>query len=100
MPSIPLPPSPPVLQTQATSDAPNNAVAANAAPPVTDVPQPDPPPLRLQSIIYNPQRPSALISGRIVFLGDKFGAQRVVRITRNSAVLAGGGVTNILSLPE
>jgi hypothetical protein len=94
------PPSPTALEPKATPEAPNNAVAINAAPLVTDVPAPDPPPLKLQSIIYNPRRPSALISGRIVFLGDKFGSQRVVAITKTSVKLASGGYTNVLDLPE
>jgi hypothetical protein len=99
-PVLSLPPRPAVAETAALSNATNNVEAANSVPPVTDVPPPSPPPLKLQAIIFNPRRPSALISGRTVFLGDKFGSLRVVGISRTSATLAGGGLTNVLSLPE
>jgi len=93
-------PGPAALETKPTTDVTVAAAPVDTAPLVTDVPQPEPPALRLQAIIFNPRRPSALISGRTVFLGDKYGNQRVIRITRNSATLAGGGQTNVLSLPE
>ena len=71
-----------------------NAVA------IAPAPQPKPAPLRLQAIVFNPKRPSALISGKTLFLGDKLGDARVVAIDRESATLVGGGKTNVLSLPE
>jgi hypothetical protein len=71
-----------------------NAVA------IAPTPQPKPAPLRLQAIVFNPKRPSALISGKTLFLGDKLGDARVVAIDRESATLVGGGKTNVLSLPE
>ena len=61
---------------------------------------PKPAPLRLQAIIFNPKRPSALISGKTLFIGDKLGDARVVAIDQESATLVGGGKTNVLSLPE
>ena len=61
---------------------------------------PKPAPLRLQAIIFTPRRPSAMISGRTLFIGDKLGDLRVVAIDKDSATLAGAGQTNILSLPE
>jgi hypothetical protein len=92
-------PTPAVPETSATSDAPKDA-APSAMLTVADAPPAGPPPLKLQAIIFNPRRPSALISGRIAFLGDKFGDLRVVGITRTSATLAGAGQTKVLSLPE
>ena len=73
--------------------------AANPAA-ITAPSPPKPAPLRLQAIVFNPKRPSALISGKTVFLGDKLGDARVVAIDRESATLVGAGKTNILSLPE
>jgi hypothetical protein len=64
-----------------------------AAPPKT-------PPLRLQAIVFNPKQPSALISGKTVFVGDKLGDTRVVAIDRESATLVKSGQTNVLSLEE
>ena len=71
-----------------------NAAAMAAPPP------PKPAPLRLQAIIFSPRRPSAMISGKTLFVGDKLGDLRVVAINKDSATLTGGGQTNVLSLPE
>lgn len=73
---------------------------------VSETPATPPPPaepailasLRLQSIIYTPRRPSALISGRIVYVGDKFGDLRVTQINRSTVTLVGLGTTNLLDL--
>ena len=73
--------------------ATNPAVAAEPSPP-------KPAPLRLQAIVFNPARPSAMISGRTLFVGDKLGEFRVLRISPESATLVGDGQTNILSLAE
>ena len=59
---------------------------------------PLPPPLRLQGIVYNPRRPSALINGRIVFVGDRVRDLHVIAIRSNEVVLAGNNRTNLLSL--
>ena len=61
---------------------------------------PKPAPLRLQAIVFNPTRPSAMISGRTLFIGDKLGDLRVVGIDHESVTLVGVGQTNVLSLPE
>jgi hypothetical protein len=80
------------------ADAQENE-ATNAAA-LTPPPPPKPAPLRLQAIIFNPRRPSAMISGKTLFVGDKLGDLRVVAINRESATLAGAGQTNVLSLSE
>ena len=55
-------------------------------------------PLKLQSIVYSPRRPSALINGRVVFVGDKVRDVKVTAIHSGDVVLTGGGRTNVLSL--
>jgi MSHA biogenesis protein MshK len=80
-----------------TKEPENDAITTAA---IAPAPQPKPAPLRLQAIVFNPKRPSALISGKTLFLGDKLGDARVVAIDRESATLVGGGRTNVLSLPE
>jgi hypothetical protein len=70
------------------------------APAMTPPPPPKPAPLRLQAIVFNPSRPSAMVSGKTLFIGDKLGEFRVVAIDQESATLVGGGQTNVLSLPE
>lgn len=111
LPAPPQPASPPVPAsvTKATSDskpAPTtnlvavetNSVSTNAVPPA-DTP-PKPAPLKLQGIVFNPQRPSALINGRPVFIGDRVGEFRVLAINQESATLVGAGQTNILTLAQ
>ena len=55
-----------------------------------------PPPLKLQSIVFNPRSPSALINGRVLFIGDRIRDLRVTAIRRDEVVLTGVGRTNLL----
>jgi len=73
---------------------------ATNAPAMTAPMPPTPAPLRLQAIIFSPRRPSAMISGKTLFIGDKLGDLRVVAISKESAILAGAGQTNVLTLSE
>lgn len=102
-------PAPGVVDTLAAIDSATSVSPAPAKEPETEAtnsaaitapPQPKPAPLRLQAIVFNPKRPSALISGKTLFIGDKLGDARVVAIDQESATLVGAGKTNILSLPE
>ena len=70
------------------------------ATPVAAPPPPKPAPLRLQGIVFNPKRPSAMINGKLVFIGDKVRDLRVMAIDQDSATLVGAGQTNVLTLPE
>jgi hypothetical protein len=73
---------------------------ATNAPALVPPPPPKPAPLRLQAIVFNPKRPSAMISGKTLFIGDKLGDQRVVAIDKDSVTLVGAGQTKVLSLAE
>jgi hypothetical protein len=75
-------------------EAPPATVADEAPAP------PKPAPLRLQGIVFNPARPSAMINGKTVFVGEKVGEFRVGAITQNSATLISGSQTNLLELAE
>lgn len=86
------PASPPEAKEQ-ESDVTNSVAIASP-------PAPKAPPLRLQAIVFNPKRPSVLINGRTLFVGEKLGDLRVVAIDRESATLVGAGKTNILTMPE
>jgi hypothetical protein len=66
---------------------------------MAEVEPPKPAPLRLQGIVFS-TRPSAVINGKTLFVGDRVREFRVVAITRDAAVLVGGGRTNTLSLSE
>jgi hypothetical protein len=60
-------------------------------------PKPGP---KLQGIVFNPRMPSATISGKMVFVGEKVGDWKVVAINKESATLVGAAGTNILKLGE
>jgi hypothetical protein len=64
------------------------------------LPPPKPVPPKLQAIVLSPVRPSVMISGRTLFIGDKLEEMRVAAIDRESVTLVGAGKTNILSLSE
>jgi len=59
-----------------------------------------PAPLRLEGIMFQPANPAVIIGGKTLFVGDQLGQWRVIAITKDSATLAGGGQTNILTLPQ
>lgn len=67
--------------------------AVQAAPPKPALP-------RLQGIFYRPDRPSAVLSGKVVLVGGSVGDFRVLAIQRNSVTIAGNGQTNVLTLAE
>jgi hypothetical protein len=75
------------------------AQGASTNTPDAEVQPPKPAPLRLQGIVFS-KRPSAVISGKTVFVGDRVREFRVVSITQDTAILVGGGQTNALSLSE
>jgi hypothetical protein len=81
-------------QTTSSGESADPNHLASVAGPST----PAPAPLKLQSIVFNPGRPSAMISGRIVFVGDRIRELRVMAIHREDVLLVGGGSTNLLSL--
>jgi hypothetical protein len=109
------PPAPPaeavadpasVLETAAIAmpaDLPAVAAADNQAtnvPAVTEAPPPPPPLPRLQAIVYSPTRPSVMLSGKTLFIGDKLNGLRVTAIDKESVTLVGASQTNVLVLDE
>ena len=59
---------------------------------------PKPKVLRLQSIMFG-ARPSAMIAGKFLFVGDSIQGHRVIAIDKGTVTLVGQGQTNVLSLP-
>jgi hypothetical protein len=103
-PDVPaLPGSKAHLESAIKSEHPNtNAVAISV--PATEANNPTPTPatkttLRLQGIVAHPTRPSAVINGKTVFVGDKLADKRVLAIDVETVTLAGSGETNVLTLP-
>ncbi len=66
--------------------------------PATESSPPTPAPLKLQSIVFNPRRPSAMLNGHVLFVGDRIRDLRVMSIHRDYVMLVGPGRTNVLSL--
>jgi len=109
----PSPNNPPTVQSTPLSQAavpivppePTNTTAlgspesGQSAPEQVPAP-PKPAPLRLQALVWNPARPSAIVNGKTLFIGDKFGDMRVAVIDQQSITLAGGGHTNVLTLEQ
>ena len=99
------PPEQQVAQT-ATNAAPTNVETTGAASTPADGTSgvagadasPEPEPLKLQAVFFNPARPSAIISGSTVFVGDRVGGFRVARIGRSSATLVAGDQTIVLKM--
>lgn len=82
-------------QAGASSAAvPTNSLATTNSAPAT------PPVPKLQGIVFNPRRPSAVINGRTLFVGERIAGFRVVAIGQDSATLVGGGRTNVLTLEQ
>jgi hypothetical protein len=54
--------------------------------------------LKLQAITFNPARPSAIVSGKTVFVGDRFREFRVLKIGVDSITLVNETQTNVLTL--
>lgn len=89
----------------ATTSAPSNSapgisaeVSASNATAVVAEPPPKPAPPKLQAIFFNPRRPSAIVNGKTVFIGDRFGEFRVATITQESVTLTNGAQKLVLTL--
>jgi len=84
-----------------------------AAPAVAPVPQPEPPitnavaavpvsefpTLKLQGIIWSPSRPSAVVNGKSVFVGEKVERAVVTVIEQDSVKVTWNGEERVLTLP-
>jgi hypothetical protein len=85
-------------RAQAASGPTPDALAAtpNPEPPKTVTP-------KLQGIFYHPSKPSAVMSGKTVYVGSRVGEARdfvVLSISRDSVTVANGSQTNLLVLEE
>lgn len=98
-------PNPPTVLASAPSVSPSPVVTSNAPNAATNVvelqvPKPPLPVFKLQSIFYSPKRPSAVINGKTLFIGDRVGEARVTAIGQDSAtIVTSTGKTNLLELP-
>ena len=88
-PSLPAAPPPQTAAVVAT----NTPIAGSLTPE-----QPPPAPARLQAIFFDPTRPSAMIGGESLYVGDSLGNFRVAAITRTTVILVSPTRTNVLTL--
>lgn len=95
-------PSAPTPDSFAEAEATPDPVIATVNESVVAVPieTPQPPALKLQGIFYNPDRPSAIVNGKTVFLGNSVGELRVLAITREAVTLGSATQTNVLALDD
>jgi hypothetical protein len=105
-----LQPSPVEVVTARVSDpevveSPRPVLQAVVAPPsnqpVTVVPAVAPPqPIyKLQGIYWRPVRPSAVINGKTLYIGDRVGVARVTAVDQQGVTLDVNGETKVLLLP-
>jgi hypothetical protein len=86
------PTNPPVAEVQ-EGGVTNTTAVAEAPPPKPALP-------KLQAIIFSPARPSVMIGGKTLFIGEKLNGFRVMAIDQESATLVSASQTNVLTLSE
>ena len=89
--------APPTAPEHSVSNTVGTSVAIEVAAIPSQVPVK--PAFRLQGIVFHPTRPSAVINGKTVFVGDKIADKRVFAIAEDTVTVAGSGETNVLTLP-
>ena len=99
--------TPPATTTVATPavEHPNRASSTTTTPGTTTDPgstvvvaPPTPPPLRLQAVFFSPTKPSAIVSGTSVGIGDKVRQFHVTAIGKDSVTLSSPSETKVLKL--
>ena len=78
--------------------APAIIVSASPPPPVTP-PAPPPPAFKLQGIYWRPTRPSAVVNGKTVYVGDRVESARVTAIDQEGVTITVNGESRTLLLP-
>jgi hypothetical protein len=92
-------PAAPVIVPQTNSIASAETSISTNAVAVPEIP-PAKPAFKLQVIVFDPRRPSAMISGKTLFVGDRIEAFRVVAINQDSVVLTAGNEKKVLNLSQ
>ena len=106
-PTVPVP----VANIPVATQPQSSPAPAPVAPPVTTDPTPKPPvqpsevapaqpawpKLKLQGIFYIPRKPSVVINGKALFIGERVDDAQVVAITPENVTMVFAGQTNVLS---
>ncbi len=95
--------SQPQISAAPTPVAPTVPAEPAPKPPVSAVQvasaKPAWPKLKLQGIIYVPSKPSVVINGKALFVGERVDGAQVVAISPESVTLVFAGQTNVLNVP-
>lgn len=91
--AAPVTPRAPLAATSKLQNSTNQASAAEATGASA---QPAPP--KLQAIVFNPTRPSAIVSGKTVVVGDRVNEFRVAAIHPDHITLVSESETNVLRM--
>jgi len=86
------PPPAPLREEPAVPAITPEEAMTNALPAVAE--------LKLQGIFFNPRRPSAVVNGKTVYVGDRVSGFHVFAITPATVTLGTANQTNVLSLSE
>jgi hypothetical protein len=84
-------------QTTANAVAAVNAVTPPATPAVTNAPSF--PNLKVQGIIWRPSRPSVVINGKSLFIGEKIERAKVIAIDQESVTVVWNDEQRVLTVP-
>jgi len=93
-------PTPATLPSMAAA-TPAPAVIRNPiaqTPASINPPPPAPKPPKLQALVFDPRRPSAIINGKTVFIGDTSGEFKVTALGPESATLVNSNQTLVLTM--
>lgn len=82
----------PIVAMPAKAETPHEVAATNATPAPTF------PTLKLQGVIWNPQRPSVVINGKSLFVGEKVERAIVTAIESDSVTVVWNGEQRVLTL--
>ena len=97
--SLPMPDPSTNLPTPPPVEIKTNPPAVVIAPVPPPPPKPEFPSVTLQGIFFDPSRPTALINGKVVAVGDEIGEIKVEAIDARSVKLQFNGMTKVLKLP-
>jgi cytoskeletal protein RodZ len=89
---------PETIPDKAAAAATDTAAATRLA--VVEPPKPKPITYKLQSVVYLPGNPSAVINDKVVFVGDRMDGAWVMSIGPGTAtIVTSAGQTNVLVMP-
>ncbi len=91
--------SPSIAATTTNHSEVSDASNTNRGPVVAEIIAAiQPPALKLQGIFFSPSRPSVVVNGKTIYLGDRVNGFRLIAISPVAATFVSATETNVLSL--